>query len=406
MSTTSYFESTIARLHDAVVTQNLPGSLQGLLAQHILATDRLARVPWRVLCTDEWLGHEYNPTNAEMVAALGLSIAAARDQRHEDKLRTGLERVVARDPFSGEHLSLARGPARLLGIALGAICINHDPTRSWLLTLLDGIGREPDTYRDPLYAYLRFLLHSAPVTLSLRADATMYEQCFADWMLRRSIATVAGPPDMDELLFATTTRLEFESAFQAALIWTTMNAHLFVALNGTRQQPRHVVGILEQFEAAMKRWRWDPQDSTKQKIIQWPITEEREVQDILYLILRSYFPDLTDEEGLPKFGHSSYRVDFAIPSLGVLIEAKYATDSTEFKRIEKDVLEDAVPYLQQAKYQHIIVFIYDASASVQEHSITKDALRRIPGVYDVAIVSKPSQLPLPTSQRQRKGKAK
>jgi hypothetical protein len=30
-----------------------------------------------------------------------------------------------------------------------------------------------------------------------------------------------------------------------------------------------------------------------------------------------------DEETLPKLGHSTYRADFGIPSLGILIEVKY-----------------------------------------------------------------------------------
>ena len=60
---------------------------------------------------------------------------------------------------------------------------------------------------------------------------------------------------------------------------------------------------------------------------------------------------------------------------------------------------------QEAKYQHIIIFIYDASASVQEHIATRDALRRIPGVYDVMLVSRPSQLAEP-AERKQKGKGR
>jgi hypothetical protein len=48
--------------------------------------------------------------------------------------------------------------------------------------------------------------------------------------------------------------------------------------------------VLQNFEAAMKRWRWDGDEL--QKPIRWPVTQEREVQDILWLILRSYFPDV------------------------------------------------------------------------------------------------------------------
>ena len=129
--------------------------------------------------------------------------------------------------------------------------------------------------------------------------------------------------------------------------------------------------------------------------IHWPIVSEREIQDILWLILRSVFDDVVDEETLPKFGHSTYRADFGIPSLRLLIEAKYTRQASDFKKIEKEILEDTVAYLLHTKerYDRIIVFIYDHSSSVQEHSVTKNALLMLPQVKDVIIVSRPSQLP-------------
>jgi hypothetical protein len=63
-----------------------------------------------------------------------------------------------------------------------------------------------------------------------------------------------------------------------------------------------VVAVLQNCEAAMKRWRWDGDELRKP--IRWSATQEREVQDILWLILRSYFQDVVDEDALPKLGHS------------------------------------------------------------------------------------------------------
>ncbi len=140
----------------------------------------------------------------------------------------------------------------------------------------------------------------------------------------------------------------------------------------------------------MKRWRWDREDL--QKPIQWLITQEREVQDILWLILRSYFPDVIDEDALPKLGHSTYKADFGIGSLKLIIEAKFATSKDDFKKIEKEVQEDCIPYLRDLRYESLIVFIYDDSASVQEHDTTRRALLKIPGIVDVVIASRPSQL--------------
>ena len=149
----------------------------------------------------------------------------------------------------------------------------------------------------------------------------------------------------------------------------------------------------------MRRWRYD-NDSARQPV-KWPVNSEREVQDILWLILRSVFDDVVDEETLPKAGHITYRADFGIPSLGVLIEVKYARRRSDFKeKIEPEVMVDSVAYLHgTTAYKEIVVFIYDASASVQEHDTTSAFLRGLDSVSDVVIVSRPSQLDIPSTSR-------
>lgn len=157
--------------------------------------------------------------------------------------------------------------------------------------------------------------------------------------------------------------------------------------------PSFVSAILIKFEDAMRRWRYDVSPKLKDPI-KWPIKHEREVQDILWLILRSYFDDLIDEEKLKKLGHSSCNPDFAIPSLRLFIEVKYAYKKNDFKKIEKEIQQDVIGYLQNhPEYKKITVFIYDQSSSVQEHDITRRDLKKIDQIEDVIIVCKPSQLP-------------
>jgi hypothetical protein len=132
------------------------------------------------------------------------------------------------------------------------------------------------------------------------------------------------------------------------------------------------------------------------KPIIWPITSEREVQDILWLILRSYFEDLVDEEAMPKFGHKYHIPDFSIPSLRLLIEVKYAYKKADFKKIEQEIMVDTIGYLSKTQdYDKILVFIYDESSSVQEHGTTKNDLMKLDVIEDVIIVSRPSQIPQP-----------
>ena len=65
-------------------------------------------------------------------------------------------------------------------------------------------------------------------------------------------------------------------------------------------------------------------------------------------------------------------------------------------------MEDSVGYLRETRmYQRLVVFIYDDSASVQEHAITSNALELLPNVEGVVIVSRPSQLPIAPQQHKQ-----
>jgi hypothetical protein len=92
----------------------------------------------------------------------------------------------------------------------------------------------------------------------------------------------------------------------------------------------------------MRRWRFDTKTGTTPPV-QWPIISERDVQDILWVILRSTFDDLIDEELTRKLGHSDNLADFGIPSLGVFIEVKYARSPSDLKNSKRKSLKTQSP---------------------------------------------------------------
>ena len=102
----------------------------------------------------------------------------------------------------------------------------------------------------------------------------------------------------------------------------------------------------------------------------------------------------------PRLRHSSYRSDLGLSRLGILVEIKYVRSAAEFKHIEKQVIEDSVAYLRERTHlQKIVVFICDASSSMQEHDVTTAVLLDLEHVIDVVIVSRPSHLPPPGTDR-------
>lgn len=394
----TYLEPGLDRLRIAILEQNHPGSVEGLLAHHVLRDDSLVKVDWQVGSMQEWMDGEFKPTNLDHVAALGYFLWANPASKYMPQLLDGLGRIQERDAFKGEHLSIAHNPSRLLGIILGSLASGDagDGALTWCRDVLQKVEQKGEADFDPLMPYLFYRAFGRKINISRQRKGTLYELAFIDWAIRQGIHQTEPSleqlqEDRQRILFEVTTDLRFESAFQAAFILASVMSTVFHALGNAALSARHVAAVLRNFEAAMKRWRWDV-DELKRPI-RWPITQEREVQDILWMILRSYFPDVVDEDTLPKLGHSTYKADFGIGSLKLIIEAKFATSKDDFKKIEKEVQEDCVPYLRDLRYNSLIVFVYDDSASVQEHDATRRALLEIPGVVDVVIVSRSSHLP-------------
>jgi len=231
-------------------------------------------------------------------------------------------------------------------------------------------------------------------TLNEPADLAL-----AYWMIGQNTARVVDPAErlalsqrvMHAVMRANPAELTIT---QAALLASAANAITNTSIDQALLSRTHLSLLLRRFPAAMRRWRWDDGDRVKEPI-RWPITSEREIQDILYLVLRSVFDDVNDEDPNPKVGHASTRSDFGIPSLRLLIEVKYIYLGTaaEFKKIEQEVMTDSVAYLQRAThYDEIVVFIYDSTASVEHHDLTRDALTKVSGIADVIIVSRPGVL--------------
>ena len=403
-------------LVERVAQANAPGNPEGLLAYHVLHDTARFPLPWNVNpATTTWLtANAGRLERAPAIAALGYGLwhfPSTAPPSATESLVAGLTKLRQRDPFPDDRVSFIFDPALLCGVALGALALRDKgaEARAWLAAVLEDRRCQPSTaYHMLLYSYVRCLLGGKASTIdNAREYRGIEELALLDWTRRQGAVRLVDPHvDLSALQArilqeAVTADLSVLTAARAALVWAAVDASLERSIHDAVLSRGHVSAVLRRFEAAMRRWRWDDLKSIKHPI-QWEISSEREVQDILWLILRSIFADLVDEEALPKVGHSTYRADFGIPSLRLLIEVKYAGKASDFKRLEKEIMEDAIAYLleTEGRYDHILVFIYDDSASVQEHDQTAIALRKIPQIEDVVIVSRPSQLPPASSEAQ------
>lgn len=390
----------LERLRSDIAAANTGGNVEGLLARHIVGDDPRVEITWGVDCDDTWLQRSYDPSSLPSVAALGFTIARQPGLRYETSLEEGLQRAIARDPSIAGHGAALHDPAVLIGLILAARVLRTDSPQylAWCAQVVRGLGNVASVRMDPLLAYAAQLAGVCVGRPHFDVEAPLAYCAAVDWWCDQAEAQPFLNVEQRQSLRSTLVERGLaeatghRSAHQAALLWRALRAAIADVGGSLLQSTSSVARIVGQFESCLRRWRWDSRDLKVP--VRWLIRSEREVQDILWVILRSAFPDLEDEDTLPKFGHSTYRADLGIPSLGLLIEVKFARSAAEFKEIEKQVLEDIVPYLRSPeRYRQVVVFIYDDSCSVQEHETTRQALVTVQGVADVLIVSRPSHLP-------------
>lgn len=391
-----------------ILPANVPGNLDGLFAYHVLGDIPELPLVWNVNCaTADWLQENaarlgYFPVLGSLGYALyhfGMAAPRATWEAFAD----GVNRLRPRELFPQDQISVALQPVAFLGLALGSKALgdNGADHRAWLLSVLDHPRLARATAFHRLHhSYVRNQLSGAAAVVDdVRHFSYPDEQALLLWSIARGAVQLSDLRiDLSGLqaqALRIMVRAEVESldAPRAALMWAAIHGSLLRSTAELVLSRTHVSAVLRRFQDAMRRWRWDDPQRVKHAI-RWPVAAEREVQDILWLVLRSVFDDVVDEETLPKLGHTSYRADFGIPSLRLLVEVKYARQAQDFKSIEQEVVLDSVAYLANTngRYDRLIVFIYDDSSSVQEHGTTINMLRRLPVIEDVIIVSRPSQL--------------
>lgn len=392
------------RLYADIASANVSGNVEGLFARHISGRDANLGIAWNVDCDADWLHRHYDPSRLPMVAALGYTVASRADPALLSALEDGMHRATARDPALAGPGAALHDPSVLIGLALAAkqFEAEHGHFLVWIGNVVGGLRRQAATRIDPLHAYAAQLCGINLGELPIDLEAPLVHGAALDWWV--SQVTPASQASVERRLAlrasiverTLTENVTRRSAHQAALLWRVLRAAVSEETAAVLRTSHTVSRLLGQFESCLRRWRWDGDLKAR---VRWPIRSEREVQDILWVILRAVFDDLEDEDTLPKFGHSSYRADFGVPSLGLLVEAKFARSAADFKAIEKEVLQDLVPYLRSPeRYREVLIFVYDDSCSVQAHDLTARSLRSIGGVADVVIVSRPSQLPTASQQ--------
>jgi REase_DpnII-MboI len=114
------------------------------------------------------------------------------------------------------------------------------------------------------------------------------------------------------------------------------------------------------------------------------VESEADVQDLLYLSLKPIFPELVYEQPTKK-GSAGYSIgDFHIPTLNLIVEAKYVNKPSDVKARADEIAEDIWKYTSQTDCERIIFFIYDPKILIPDRPNYAKSLSAKPGEYKKA----------------------
>ena len=89
------------------------------------------------------------------------------------------------------------------------------------------------------------------------------------------------------------------------------------------------------------------------------ITDEYDVQDLLYALLRLDFDDIRAEDWTPSYAGGSARMDFLLKKEQVVIEVKKTREKLADREIGEQLMIDIAKYKAHPDCRTLISFIYD-----------------------------------------------
>ncbi len=133
-----------------------------------------------------------------------------------------------------------------------------------------------------------------------------------------------------------------------------------------------VVSALEQFQECI---RYLNTRRSKGAIID--INAEDDVQDVLFLMLRPWVPDLLPENPTDRSASRYVIKDFLSKQLKTVIEAKFIRDKKHGKDISKELHDDIEMYRNHPDCLEIVFFIYDPDSLVPDAAGLKKQIQGV-----------------------------
>ena len=395
-----------------------PAQVQGIIARVLQRENRYVSGPplYRPKTPEDCL-EAVRFDGYPALARAGYTLACATERPINADLAARFLRCVARQRArpASKQAELAGDAVALLGICDGLRAISRqaqadaegvERAKAWARGLLDAhggsdarLGRARLLARDLLDEQGHFGGH-----LALSSDPRVSALDLCLWRTWSEVLRNVKHPNTKRRRELFKTLLSARAPGQGELIWAAswlgaldvlINLTAVVAVPDANQ----VVHILAETQGSLRRWRWEDTATRKNTMpARWLIDKEADVQAFLLAVLYPYFTgQLQDEQYLQGYGLHQGRFDFAITSLGLIVEVKVIRTTADVRKIEADVVDDLARYFKKGNpFQSMIVYIYDDrdTPEPEKYPAVRSALRqRSDRITEVIVVQRPSTMP-------------
>lgn len=318
-------------------------------------------------------------------------------------LKEGLQRLAGRRPFVDEiPMPFCSDAVGVLGVVLGARALGDSKILSeitvWLSSFLANINDREGTEN-----WQRWLFRAADHLLSDKIQLPVPALDQAE-DVRVALAARMVLPQSDggqaeqeeeKALKLILREGGIEIPFERAAIRFTAPDFVIRAAPTVvpgRISPQDLVRLLDRIPAGLRKWTWETKPRTPNvPPRQWHIDHEYHVQNLLWAILAPIFPDLDDEQYLAKIGQKNPRADLHIPSMKVIIEAKFLRSCDRIQKVIDEISSDGSLYSAMGNdCAGIVTVIWDDSARSHEHDYLRRGLKKLPNIIDAVVISRPS----------------
>lgn len=349
------------------------------------------------------------PRSYQAVGALALAAALnSGDSDRQAAFSEGLDWALgAAAEVDGTPVGLAADPPAVLAV-VSALLRGSDKgrqaaVRAWVGEILEKFGGRMGMWE-------RAQLHVASELLGeqRRHPEVIAEACCVIRVAVAPVTEAVSATDARAIVAAVLEHHAQVDAIAATFLLAALSrakASVVRSIRADAMTVDDVLVVLRNVTRSLRDWTWEENPRTKTGTPrQWHVENEYHVQDLLWVVLAPLFNDLESEPYSKKLGFVQPRADLTIPSLKLVIEAKFAYATDSLKRIQRELSEDAAAYFPQGgSFERMIAFIWDDAARTEEHATLMRGLEQLERIAGVVVVSRPAKMRL-SAKPSTKGK--